>query len=683
MARFIRKHGGRPNLVLRGPQRNGDAFKRALKSYQAGHFDKAEAFCRAVLHAKADHFDALCLLAVAQSRLGRLQDALASYDNALAIKPEHPEVLNNRGITLRQLKRFDEALANSDRALAIKPDYAEALNNRAIALRELKRFDEALASYDKALAIKPDYAEAWNNRGNVLGEVKRFEDAVTSYDRALKIDPDNADALYNRGDSLQRLKRLQEALASYEKALAIQPDHPGAFGALAGAARQICDWTRTAALEGEIRAHVEQGKSIVPPFTLLGYSSDAALQLKAATSYIQSKLQIAPEPLWNGTIYRHDKVRIAYLAYLSADFHRHATAYLMAELFELHDRKRFEVIGVSFGAEDRSDIRARIVKSFDQFHDVRLKTDREVAKLLSELQVDIAIDLMGYTREGRPEILAHRPAPIQVSYIGYPGTQGAPFIDYVIADSIVLPFDQEPFYTEKIIQLPDCYQANDSRRRIAERTPTRREIGLPEHGVVFCCFNNNYKITPPVFEIWMRLLRAVEGSVLWLLADNAVAQNNLRGEAASRGIDPARLVFAGRLPVEEHLARHRLADVFLDTLPVNAHTTASDALWAGLPLITCRGKAFAGRVAASLLNAVGLPELVTTSLDEYEALALQLASDASLLQSIRAKLAQNRLRSPLFDTDRFRRHIETAYLTAWEIWQRGESPRSFRVEAAR
>jgi predicted O-linked N-acetylglucosamine transferase (SPINDLY family) len=304
-----------------------------------------------------------------------------------------------------------------------------------------------------------------------------------------------------------------------------------------------------------------------------------------------------------------------------------------------------------------------------------------VAQLLTELQVEFAVDLKGYTRDARSGILAYRPAPIQVNYLGYPGTMGASFIDYVIADPIVLPFEQQPFYTEKIIQLPDCYQVNDSRRKIGDRTPTRQETGLPDAGFVFCCFNNNYKITATVFDVWMRLLRAVNGSVLWLLVDNATAQNNLRQEAAARGIDPARLVFGAQLSLEEHLARHRLADLFLDTLPYNAHTTASDALWAGLPLVVCRGETFAGRVAASLLHAIGLPELVTGSLDEFEALALQLATDSSRLQSIRRKLAQNRLSYPLFDTDRFRRHIEAAYLTAWEIWQRGESPRSFKVEA--
>ncbi len=325
-------------------------------------------------------------------------------------------------------------------------------------------------------------------------------------------------------------------------------------------------------------------------------------------------------------------------------------------------------------------MRQRLIAAFDQFHDVRNKSDREVAQLLHELQVDIAIDLKGYTQEGRPEIFAYRPAPIQVSYLGYPGTMGTPLIDYIIADKIVAPFEHQPFYSEKIVQLPDSYQVNDSKRKIAERAPTRQQAGLPEQAFVFCSFNNNWKITPDVFDVWMRLLQQVAGSVLWLLRDNDGAERNLRKEAQRRGIDPSRLVFAGRLSPDEHLARHNLADLFLDTLPCNAHTTASDALWAGLPVLTCLGEAFAGRVAASLLNAAGLPELIAHNRADYEALALKLARDPAQLAELRDRLARNRATCALFNTDRFARHIEAAYTTMWETWQRGELPKSISVE---
>jgi predicted O-linked N-acetylglucosamine transferase (SPINDLY family) len=381
--------------------------------------------------------------------------------------------------------------------------------------------------------------------------------------------------------------------------------------------------------------------------------------------------------LWTGALWRHDKIRIAYLA---SGFHGHPTGYLSAELIENHDRSRFEVLAISTGPDDGSDIRTRLVRAFDQFHDVRDKNDREVAALIHDLQVDIVIDRSGYTANARSDILACRPAPIQASYIGFPGTLGAEFYDYVIADRIVLPFDQQAFYTEKIVHLPDSYLVTNSTLAIAESIPARREAGLPERGSVFCCFNNDYKITPPIFDIWMRLLRRIDGSVLWLYRSNPAAEKNLRKEAAARGVDPARLVFADRLKLDQHLARHRLADLCLDTLPYNAHTTASDALWAGLPLVTCRGRAFAGRVAASLLHAIGVSELVTENLEDYEGLALRLATEPALLGKFRERLQQNRLAYPLFDNARYARHIEAAYTRMWETWQRGERPQSFAVE---
>ncbi|HEY6259507.1 MAG TPA: UDP-N-acetylglucosamine-peptide N-acetylglucosaminyltransferase [Xanthobacteraceae bacterium] len=458
--------------------------------------------------------------------------------------------------------------------------------------------------------------------------------------------------------------------------MALDPGHRCVFDGMADAALAACDWARTTVIAGHLESRIRQRRSIINPFRLLVYGSDPALQLEGAKTFVGREIPVRV-PLWTGAIRRRQKLRIAYL---SADFHRHATAFLMAGLFELHDRSRFETVGISFGPDDDSSMRARLVRAFDQFHDVRSRSDLEVAKLLNDLEVDIAVDLKGHTQGARPGILAHRPAPVQASYLGFPGTMGADFIDYVIADSIVLPFDQQPFYQEKIVHLPECYQVNDSKRTIAAHTPTRRETGLPDKGFVFCCFNNNYKITAPVFDVWMRLLTAVEGSVLWLLRGNDDAMINLRRQATARGIEAARLIFAPRLPYEDHLARHRVADLFVDTLPYNAHTTASDALWAGLPLLTCRGGTFAGRVGASLLHAAGVPEMVTSDLGEYEALGLRLAIDAPLLHDFRHRLEQNRSTCSLFDTDRFRRHVEQAYTTMWEIQQRGEAPRSFRVE---
>jgi predicted O-linked N-acetylglucosamine transferase (SPINDLY family) len=619
------------------------ALERAVSAYNAGSLVEAEQICQQLVSAKHDFFDAHHLLAIVQSKLGRRNDALASFDRALLVQPNNAQALNNRGITLK----------------------------------ELKRFDEALASYDSALTVRPDFAEALFNRGNTLHELKRLDEALVSYDRSLKIQPGYADALGNRGNTLKELKRLEEALASYERALAAKIDDGQAFSGAAECAIRLCDWDRRTRFAAELNANISNKKLIISPFVLLSYSSDLALQLQCARYYIEDTVPSLPRPLWTGETWRHDKLQVAYLA---ADFHQHATAHLMAELFERHDRSRFEIIGVSFGVDDHSEMRKRLIAAFDQFHDVRRKSNEEVAQLLHDLQADIAIDLKGYTQDSRPGILAYRPAPIQVNYLGYPGTMGTEFIDYIIADKVVVPFEHQRFYTEKIVHLPDCYQVNDNKRKITERVPMRQEVGLPEQGFVFCCFSNNWKITPQIFDVWMRLLHHVEGSVLWLYRDNENAEQNLRKEALARGINSSRLIFAGRLPPDEHLARYRLADLFLDTLPYNAHTTASDALWVGLPVLTCKGEAFAGLVASSLLNAVGLPELATTNLDEYEAQALELARDAALLADMKAKLARNRNTCPLFNTVRFTRHIEAAYTTMWKIWQRGETPKSFSVE---
>jgi predicted O-linked N-acetylglucosamine transferase (SPINDLY family) len=644
---------------------------------QQGRLDEATACFERALALMPGFSEAHCNLGGVFTRQGRLDQAMACFERALALKPDFAEALTGRGIALRDLRRPAEALASFEHALALKPDYADALNNRGLALRDLRRSAEALASFEATLAIRPDDVDALHNRGIAFRDLGLAAEALASFDAALAIKPDNGDFLCSRGIALRDLQRPAAALVSFDKAIAIKPDHQLAFGGMAEAALAACDWARTATLAGEVKARIAQPGASIAPFTLLGYGSDPLLQLGCAKKSIRDKVPVPAQPLWTGAIYRHDKVRIAYL---SADFRRHAVSLLMAELFELHDRAHFEVLGISFGLDDQSSTRARVMRAFDQFHDVRSKSDLDVAKLLNDLQVDIAIDLNGHTHGARPGILAHRPAPVQASYLGYPGTMGADFIDYLIADKTVLPFDQQPFYTEKIVHLPDCYWVTDSKLEIAARTPTRREVGLPDEGFVFCCFNNNYKVAASIFDVWMRLLGAVEGSVLWLLPTNGDAEASLRREAAARGIDSTRLVFAERLKLDEHLALHRLADLFLDTLPYNAHTTASDALWAGLPLLTCRGASFVGRVATSMLHAVGLPELATDDLDEYEALALRLASDASLLGDFRRRLEQNRSTCPLFDTDRFRRHIESAYTTMWELQQRGESPRSFSVE---
>jgi protein O-GlcNAc transferase len=686
-------------------------FERGNMLAALSRFDEAAACYEAVLQKAPAHLGALTNRGNALARLGRRAEALACYEELLTARPGDVNALSNRGIALKDLGRYEEAMASCERALNIDPNFVAALITRGNVLAKLARYEEALASFERAAAVDPRDVDAVNNRGFALTQLRRFGDAFASFDRALAIDPANIGVLDNRGAALLAIDRFEDALATFDRALALKPDdaetlyhrahalanlgryeeavsawervlaidgHPHALGALAFYRLMLCDWRTAEEFEAKLKRALADERAVVEPFTLLAYPIGPADQLRHTRRFVRHRLAAVPRLAQAHKARVGEKIR---LAYLSADFRNHATAWLAAELFELHDRSRFEVLGVSYGVDDGSETRRRLVAAFDQFHDVALRSDREVAKLLLDLDVDIAVDLKGHTQHGRPAILAYRPAPVQVSYLGYPATMGVDFIDYVLADRIVLPLDQQQAYSEMIVHLPNCYQINDSKREIAAEAPTRGAVGLPETGFVFCSFNNSYKLTPQVFDVWMRLLRQVEGSVLWLLGTSEAATRNLRSEASARGVDPSRLVFAPKAEISTHLARHRLADLFLDNLPVNAHTAASDALWVGLPVLTCMGESFVGRVAASLLSAVGLPELVTRSLDEYEALALKLATDPALIASITQKLEGNRKTCPLFDTDRLRRDIERAYVTMWDIARRGEPPRSFAVDA--
>jgi predicted O-linked N-acetylglucosamine transferase (SPINDLY family) len=643
--------------------------------------------------------------------LGRYPGALAAYDQVIAFVPAHVEALNNRGNVLAQLERYADAVASYDRVLAIKPDHVPAMTNRSAALRHLRRYDEALASCDRALAIDPKNVDALNNRGNILLQLNRGADAIACYERILSIKDDNPEALVNsafaflalgqfpealqyadnaiavdpqyanafliRGHALAKLERQDEAAQSYERALAIDPDHPYARGASIMAYLAACNWDRIEALLPIIDEQVAAAKAIIPPFNLLGLAISPARQLQCARHFVRRQMpQVAPiSPL---TRRRADKIKVAYL---SGDFRRHPVGYGIVGVLEQHDRARFEVHSISYGVNDGSETRTRIAAAVDHFHDVGERSDREAAALISELAADIVVDLAGHTENSRMGILAHRPAPIQVSYFGYPGTSGAEFIDYIMADRVVLPSDQQPFFSEKIVHLPDSYQANDPKRQAAPIVPTRADLGLPEDAFVFTCFNNAYKLSRPMVEIWTRLLKANPNSLLWLTYINDSAQANLQQELMSLGVDPSRVILAPLVEQPDHLARLRLADLFLDTLPYNAHTTASDALWAGVPVLTCLGSAFAGRVAGSLLHAVGLPELITNSLEEYETLAQKLAGDPALLGSLRERLSQNLTSHPLFDTQRLTRHIEAAYTTMTEMRERSEPAKGFSVEA--
>jgi protein O-GlcNAc transferase len=605
-------------------------------------------------------------------QLGCHDDALAAYDKALALKPNLENAWLGRGNVFGQLRRYDDALAAYDRALAIKPDLESAWLGRGNVFLELRRYGDASAAFDKALAHKPDLENAWLGRGNLSLELKRYDDAFAAYDKALSLKPDLAEALYGRGNAFTKLKRYDEAFAAFDKAYAIKPDVPGLESSRLHTKMHLCDWSDFDTGCAHLISTVTGGLVDVAPFALLAIASSSADQLQCAELWTAKKYRPAEKPIWRGERYHHDRIRVAYL---SADFGDHPVAYLLAGMFEQHDRTRFETTAISFGPDNRNAMVTRLKKAFDRFIDVSSQSDMELAQLIRALEIDIAVDLMGHTSDSRTQVLAYRPSPIQVNYLGYPGTMGAEYIDYIIADHIVIPDERREFYAEKVVRLLSTFMGNDSTRAISGRVPTRAECGLPETAFVFCSFNNGYKIAPQMFAIWMRLLRRVENSVLWLLNTNETATGHLRREAHKHGVDPARLVFAPRVALnEDHLARHRVANLFLDTLPYNAHTTASDALWAGLPVLTLLGETFAGRVAASLLDAIGLPELITTTSEDYEALAIELATQPEKLASIIHKLTENRLTTPLFDTKRFTRHIEAAYTEMYERQLAGSAP---------
>ena len=630
---------------------SADIYNQAAAAQKAGNLAEAERLYRQI---PGQVPEVLVNLGNLLARQGRHGEAMAFYDQAVAARPDFFEALFNRGNLLLELKRSEEALESYDRVLAVRQDFSGVWNNRGTALRGLRRLDEALASFQRAATLMPGHFNALTNAAVILWDMKRLPEALAAADRALGVQPGFAEALYVKANVLRDLGRTDEALNAYEAALKSNPAHPHALNGAAQVARIVCDWNRTEVLTPRVIENAPGGRAVIQPFVLMGYSDDAALQRRCAENLVRMFVPQRPA-LRDVRRYGHDKIR---LAYLSADFHEHPTARLMVELFERHDRSRFEVTAIAFGPDDGSPLRARLKKAFDHFEDVRGKSDAEVARMLREGEIDIAVDLNGHTAEGRPGIFAWRPAPVQVNYLVYPGTTGADFMDVILADRIALQADQQVNMREKIVHLPDSYQANDA-TRIVPPPPARAEAGLPDRGFVFCCFNNSWKITAPMFDIWMRLLSQVDGSVLWLL--DGPHADNLRKEATARGVDPARLIFAPKLPAEQHLARHQLADLFLDTLPYNAHTTCSDALWAGLPVVTCYGKAFPGRVAASLLKAIDLPELVTATPQLYEALALELAQNPALLKATREKLARNRTTTPLFDSERFRKNIEAAY----------------------
>jgi protein O-GlcNAc transferase len=652
-----------------------------------GELDKATACYRRALQLNPNYAPAQYSLGLVYQARGDLNEAVACYRQALKHSPAYAEAHNNLGNALKDQGKLDEAVACCLRALELKPDLAEAHNNLGAAIREQGRPDDAIACYRRALELNPGLAEAHINLGDAFREQGKLDAAVACFRRALELKPGSALVHNSLGDAFTEQGKLDAAVASYRRALELKPSYVSALCSLVHGLQHICCWDDLRVLSERVIEAIDQdsGAGLADPVAPFGFlalplMTTAEQQRKSARQWVNQRLKVKGEfgydPAHNRTTPPRTKMIIGYL---SADFHSHAVAYLIAELIEKHDRNRFAIHGYSYGRDDGSAMRGRLVRAFDRFVDVRNLSHLQAAQRIAGDEVQILVDLTGYTRNARTRILALRPAPIQVNYLGYPGTMGASFIDYILVDDYIVPSDQQPSFTEKLVHLPGCYQVNDSQREIASCKQSRAECGLPEAGFVFCSFNNNFKITPEMFGVWMTLLKEVPGSVLWLLEGNRFAPANLCREAKRRGVAVERLVFAPHRPQAEHLARHRLADLFLDTFPYNAHTTASDALWVGCPVLTMAGETFASRVAASLLSALDLPELITRSLADYQDAALRLARNAGLLVALRERLEASRKESQLFNADWFARNLEKAYSTMWEIYASGEAPRAFTV----
>lgn len=695
------------SLAIHAQSANTQSHRgNALRSL--GRLDQALAAYARALAIDPSHADALSNRGAVLADLDRTSEALVSFDRALAVNTGHADALGNRGALLVRLNRYEAALRDLDRAHLLDPVNARVLNNRGNAFAGMRDYDAALADFDRALSIDPQYADAWFNRATVLFELRRFdeailgaerclaltpdrvdglvlyagclrqlqrhEDALRTYDYVLKLAPDHTEALVNRGHLQSALGRLDLALADYEQAMTIAPGQELLAGWRSFCKLKLCDWRGLPDEIASIGDAVTHGEPVCSPAVLLAMCGDPALLRQCAESYAQKHF-----PAGGNLLSAPPAGKRIRLGYFSSDFHDHATAWLTAGLFERHDKSQFEVFAFSFGPLAQDSMRRRLEPCFDRFFEITRMSDPEAVRLARDTDLSIAIDLKGFTEGSRTQIFAERVAPIQVSYLGFPGTMGASYMDYMIADQYVVPAAHEQFYAEKIAWLPDSYQPNDSLHGRSISEPSRRRYGLPEQAFVFCCFNNNYKITREIFEIWIRLLGHAPDSVFWLYEDNPSAARNLRAEARSRGIDPERLIFAGRASHDEHLARQCLADLFLDTLPYGSHTTASDALRAGLPLLTCTGTAFQGRVATSLLHAAGMPELITESLEEYETTALAFAQNRERLRAIRNRLAENLPRTALFDTAAYTRNLETAFTMMWDRSCQGLPPASFSI----
>ena len=666
-------------------------FKEALEFHKKGDFKKANNILTSILKNEPNDFDALYLngiidfqmgkheisikkinkaieinpnnfevhknLALIYKKIGKINESINSFDRAIKINPNKAEIYNHKAYLLIQINQYHLAIENWNKALKIKPDYFEVYNNLGNAYKKIRKIDNALECYNKSIEINSNFAEAYINRSIVFSDINKLDLALEDCNKAIEINQGSAEAYNNKGIILSKLKKIDSALESYTEAFKINPNLDFLYGSLVISKMNLCLWDNLDNDLKELKNTINQGKTTATPYSTIHFFDSPSTQKKSAENFVKKKYSNIKNKSY---IQISDKKKIR-LGYYSADFCHHPTSLLIADLLELHNKTEFETYGFYFGNVQKDKMLDRTSKTFDKFYDVNDMNDQEISKISRDIKVDIGIDLMGFTEKNRFGIFAEKCAPIQVNYLGYPGTTGSNCIDYIIADKKLISQNMQKYFSEKIIYLPDTYQANDSKKKISKKNLTRKDFNLPENSFVFCCFNKTQKITPHVFDIWMKILSKVEDSVLWLLEENPTSSQNLKREATKRNINFERLIFTRKIEISEHLARHKLADLFLDTFLVGAHTTCSDSLWSGLPLITKTGSSFASNVSSSLLNAIDLNELVTSNDLEYETLAVELAKDKKKLNQIKTKLSKHKMNKPLFNSKLFTKNIELAY----------------------
>ncbi len=676
-----------------------EKFRVAFTHYQRGELKEAEKLCLDIKNSNPDNFEVLNLLGVILFKKKDYYQLIKVSNESLKINPNQVEICNNLAIAYIELKKFNDAIKYLEKSIKINPNFIQAYNNLGIVFKELKKYKNAINCWEKMISIDPNNPQAYNNIGNILLETQNENKAIQYYEKAVGIDDrfyiayynlgntlqklnyyeksiqnfslaikyneNYAEAYFNRGNSYRNLNKLELALEDYLSAYKINPKLPYLFGNILITKKDLCEWQNYENDIAFLKKNINN-KYIISPFACLSVIDSSEIQKKITIDYVKEKYEKNIFKIKDNFPKKkstYDKIKIGYY---SSDFKGHAVSYLLAGVFEKHNKNEFEIIGFSLSSSRSDKMRERLDKSFDKFIDVSSKSDDEICELSKSLKIDIAIDLMGFTKFNRFGIFLKKCAPIQINYLGYPGTSGSTSMDYIIGDKNIITKESEKNFTEKIIYLPDTYQANDSKRKISVKKFLRKDFNLPEDKFVFCCFNKKYKLDPKIFNLWTNILKKVPNSVLWLLDENNKSSKNIVNEAKFRDLNSDRIIFAKSLPMEEHLGRQKLADLFLDTFPYGAHTTCSDALWVGLPLITKKGESFASKVSSSLLNSIGLEELITESDDEYEKLAIDLASDRKRLNLIKKKLVQNIKFKPLFNTDLYTLNLEKAYKKVFE-----------------